>query len=85
MLPRLYFYILHSVCQYTKGEISLNSIVKNQEVRDYAASRGIRLWRIAEALNMTDASFSRKLRRELNAEEKSRIIALIDELERVTA
>jgi len=61
------------------------SVVKNLDLREYAAARGVRLWRIAEALGMTDASFSRKLRRELGNADKQRIRGIIDELERESA
>ena len=61
------------------------SAVKNIDVREYAAARGVRLWRIADALGMTDASFSRKLRRELSNQDKQQIFAIVDRLERETA
>ena len=41
---------------------------------------GVFLWEIAEKLEVTDGNFSRKLRRELPAEEKQRIFSLIDEI-----
>lgn len=52
----------------------------NQDVRRTAAGAGIRLWQIAEALGIADCNFSRKLRRELPAEEKERIFSIIREL-----
>lgn len=42
----------------------------NAEIRRSAAAAGIRLWQLADGLGITDASFSRKLRRELSADEK---------------
>lgn len=60
-------------------------VVKNLDVREYASARGVRLWRIADALGMTDASFSRKLRRELSAEDKQQIFLIVDRLERESA
>ena len=61
------------------------STVKNIDVREYAAARGVRLWRIAGALGITDASFSRKLRRELSSEDKQQIFLIVDKLEREPA
>ena len=52
----------------------------NVDVRLAAAGAGVRLWQIADALGLNDGNFSRKLRHELSAEEKSRIIAIIKDL-----
>lgn len=52
----------------------------NQDVRLYAKSSGIRLWQVAEALGMWDATLSRKLRHELPREEKGKIFEIIDRL-----
>lgn len=54
--------------------------MQNQDVRQVAAGAGIRLWQIAEALGIADCNFSRKLRRELPAEEKEKIFSIIREL-----
>lgn len=40
----------------------------------------MKLWQIAEALGIADCSLSRKLRRELPAEEKEKIFSIIREL-----
>lgn len=52
----------------------------NQDIRRTAAGAGVKLWQIAGALGIADCSLSRKLRRELPAEEKQRIFAIIGEL-----
>lgn len=52
----------------------------NQDVRNYAKSKGVRLWQIAEALHINDGNFSRKLRKELPEVQKQEIIQIIDEL-----
>lgn len=52
----------------------------NQDIRTAAKQNGVFLWEIADKLNVTDGNFSRKLRRELPAEEKRRIFSLIDEI-----
>ena len=52
----------------------------NQDVRRTAAGAGVKLWQIAEALGIADCSLSRKLRRELSAEEKERIFGIIQQL-----
>ena len=47
-----------------------------------AAKSGIRLWEIASAITppITDGNFSRKLRKELSAEEKVEIFKVIERL-----
>ncbi len=52
----------------------------NIDIRRTAAGAGVKLWQIAEALGMADCSLSRKLRRELPAEEKARIFEIIARL-----
>ena len=43
---------------------------KNADIRRAAASAGVKLWQIAEVLGVNDGNFSRRLRRELSADEK---------------
>lgn len=52
----------------------------NLDIKAKAKQSGVFLWEIADKLNVTDGNFSRKLRRELPAEEKQRIFSLIDEI-----
>lgn len=54
--------------------------MKNQEIRAAAKAAGIKLWKIAEALEMTDSTFSRKLRHELPDDEKAHVMEIIHEL-----
>lgn len=54
--------------------------VKNQDIRNAAKKADIKLWQIAEKLGIWDATFSRKLRKELPQEEKEKIIGIIAEL-----
>lgn len=52
----------------------------NKDVRQAAASAGVRLWQIAAAIGLNDGNFSRKLRMELPAEEKQKIFGIIEKL-----
>ena len=54
--------------------------VNNMDLRDYAKSKGVKLWQIAEKLNINDGNFSRKLRKELQDQEKKKIIMIVDEV-----
>ena len=56
--------------------------MSNQDIRRTAAGAGVKLWQIAEALGIADCNFSRKLRRELSAEEKEKIFSIIRGLEK---
>ena len=52
----------------------------NMKIREKARSSGIRLWQIADALGMQESLFSKKLRKELSAEEQERILGVIEQL-----
>lgn len=52
----------------------------NIDIREKAKSKNILFWQIADKLGITDGNFSRKLRKELSAEEKAKIFSIIDEL-----
>lgn len=54
--------------------------MKNLDIRTEAKNAGVKLWQIADELGMTDGSFSRKLRKELNLEEKTKIKSIIAKL-----
>ena len=54
--------------------------VANKEIRDAAKDAGICLWQIAEELGISDGNFSRKLRRELPAEDRKIVMDIICEL-----
>jgi len=54
--------------------------LKNQDIREYAKSKGVLLWQIADKLEITDGNFSRKLRHEFSPEEKQTIMQIIDGL-----
>ena len=52
----------------------------NTVIRSAAKCSGIFLWQIADALGVQESSFSKRLRKELSAEEKKKILAIIDVL-----
>jgi len=52
----------------------------NEDIRAYAKVNKVKLWQIADALNITDATLSRKLRYDLAVDEKCRIMKLIDQI-----
>lgn len=54
--------------------------LKNQKIREFAKTHGVRLWCVAEALGMRDSTFSRKLRHELPESEQEKIIQIIERL-----
>lgn len=58
----------------------VSNIRPNRDIRRAAAFSGVCLWQIADSLGITDASFSRKLRRELSADEKAKCFQIIENL-----
>lgn len=42
--------------------------MKNNDIRNMALMHGVKLWQIAERLEITDSYFSRMLRKELPSE-----------------
>lgn len=52
----------------------------NQDIRRKAADAGIKLWQIADALGISDGTFSRRLRKEFTLEEKERVVNIIETL-----
>ena len=54
--------------------------VANKEIREAAKHAGVFLWQVAESVGITDANFSRKLRRELPPQEREKILGIINEL-----
>lgn len=54
--------------------------MSNKEIRDYARIKDVKLWQIAEKLNLCDSNFSRLLRHELSDEKKVEIKDIIDKL-----
>ena len=54
--------------------------IRNLDIRAAAKESGVRLWEIEDELGILDVSFSRKLRKELDPDEKAKIYAIIARL-----
>lgn len=54
--------------------------MKNNDIRGAAKKAGVYLWQIAAEYGVNDSNFSRKLRQELPAVEKEKILAIIERL-----
>lgn len=54
--------------------------MKNKELKLYAASKGVRLWQVAAKFGIADATFSRKLRKELSNEDADKFKRYVDEI-----
>lgn len=52
----------------------------NEDIKKKAKEQGVYLWEVAEKLNINDGNFSRKLRKDLSNKEKTKILAIIDEI-----
>jgi intergrase/recombinase len=53
---------------------------RNNELKFYAANRGVRLWQVAEKFGIADSSFSRKLRKEFSKEDSEKFKLYVDEI-----
>ena len=51
--------------------------MKNVEIRERARKKGVKLWEIAKQLGISPETMSRRLRRELTAEEKEAMMQAI--------
>ena len=52
----------------------------NEEIREYAKVKNVRLWEVADKLSIPDTSFSKMLRYEIKSEKKSEILTIIDNI-----
>ena len=50
----------------------------NKDVRNYAKSKKVYLYQIAELLNVSESTFIKKLRKELDNETKKSLFKIID-------
>ena len=50
------------------------------EIKQLAKNAGIYMWQIAEKLEITDSTFSRKLRRPLSEADTAKVLAAIEHL-----
>ena len=53
---------------------------KNVDLRRLARAEGVPFWRIAEAMNISEPTMTRRLRRELSTDEKVVIVHVIKQL-----
>lgn len=54
----------------------------NSDIRNAIFSSNIKKWKIAECLGIADSNFSRMLRKELSAEQKTKILEIIENLKK---
>ncbi len=54
--------------------------MKNLDIRNEITNRGLKYWKVAEGIGVSDSTFSRLLRHELPDEKKEEIRAAIREL-----
>ena len=64
----------------TKVNRKEEKIMQNQAIRTTAKEKCVKLWEIAEALEISEPTMTRKLRHELPEAEKTKILAIIDEI-----
>lgn len=52
----------------------------NQEVRKYARSKAVCLWEVADYLEISEPTITRKMRRELSDTERAEMFSIIDKV-----
>lgn len=57
----------------------------NEAIRAYAKENGVPLWKIAEVLQISEFTFSRKLRHELSREDRFLVESIIKKLSTKTS
>ncbi len=55
-------------------------MLANTVIRQTARNRAVKLWEVAFAMNISESTMTRMLRRELPAKEKEQLLSVIDEL-----
>lgn len=50
----------------------------NEELRRYAKTRGVTLWRIAQKMNISEPTITRRLRVELNESDRTAFIDAVN-------
>ena len=68
---------MYARCNNNFGEVTT---LTNMDIRRTAMAAGVKLWQIADELGIADCNFSRKLRKELSADEKEKIFEIIDKI-----
>lgn len=53
---------------------------KNQNVREYAKKKGVRLWQIASQIGISEPTITRWMRVDLSSEKEKRILDAIDQI-----
>lgn len=53
----------------------------NSKIRHYAKQHGVKLWQLAEKMNLHDYQLSKRLRHKLDENEAQHMIDLIDQIE----
>ena len=56
--------------------------MNNQDLRKYAKISGVKLWEVAERLNLQDTNLSKMLRHQLSDDKQNELIAIIDQIAR---
>lgn len=60
--------------------IGKRGYTNNNDLRLYAAGKGVRLWQVAARFGITDAAFSRKMRKPFSEDEEKLFKSYVDEI-----
>ena len=76
------FIIVNSIQRARLNVNDLGGLMANTEIRRAAKAAGVPLWAIAQRLGVSEATITRRLRVELSAADRTRILSEIKELEK---
>ena len=54
--------------------------LSNSYLKLYAAGKGVKLWQVADKFGITDAAFSRKMRKDFSEDDAARFKRYVDEI-----
>lgn len=60
-------------------------MLQNSEIRSAAKAAGVMLWQLADALQISEPTMTRRLRRELPEHEKRKLLQIIEHLQKENA
>ena len=64
----------------TIGGINMKNELSNSYLKLYAAGKGVKLWQVADKFGITDAAFSRKMRKDFSEDDAARFKRYVDEI-----
>ena len=62
------------------GGNNMKRELTNSELKLYAAGKGVKLWQVADKFGITDAAFSRRMRKNFSEDDAAKFKHYVDEI-----